>query len=145
VSDSALCLLVMVGALLIAAGCSRPLNVAVATANAAAVGLEVTRAAIIEARKAEQLAAARRVVGDRSDPAVKAEQLDRAQAVGHEYRKIWDAYDAAWQAWATAARFIHEAQLLEKAGKEPDLQTITKLLIALADAQRKLSEVFQHD
>ena len=140
-TDSLLHLLVLVGAILIAAGCSRPLNVAVATANAAAVGLQVTRDAIVEQRKTEQIAAARRVRGDRSDPAVRAEQLDRATEVGRRYRKAWDVYDSARDAWMAAAAGIRMARELEDAGAKGDVAEVAMLLRLLAISQQQLLTV----
>lgn len=134
-------LLLIVGAMLILVGCTRPLNVAAATANLANESLKVERAKIWASRKATQLAAAARVEGDRSDPAVAAEQLDRVAIVGREYRKLWDLYDVAWHAWARAARIIHAAQQLEAAGGTPNMEAIAELLLVLAEAQRDLSEV----
>lgn len=133
--------LLMVAALLLFVSCTRPLNGAAVAANLANESLKVEYAKIWASRKSDQLAAAARVEGDRSDPAVRSEQRRRVAIVGREYRKVWDLYDVAWNAWARAARIIHAAQLLEKAGGSPDLRTIAQLLLVLADAQHKLSEV----
>lgn len=130
-------LLVLVGALLIAAGCQRPLDAAVRSANAAAIALTATHAAIVEQRRLDQIAAARRVVGDRDDPAVRAEQLDRAAEVGRKYRKAWEAYDKARAAWVTVVAAIKTSQLTEG---EP-LAGVTRLLMVLAECMRELEEI----
>lgn len=135
-------LIFLVGAMLIAAGCTRPLSVAVHVANTAAVGLKATHGGIAAASRSAQRAAARRVVGERDDPSVRAEQVDRATEAGRRYRPAWNAYDAARAAWIAVADGIRMAQQVEAAGGEPDVQLVAALLVVLADAQRELTEVF---
>lgn len=128
-------LLVLVGALIIAAGCQRPLDAAIVSANVAAASLTAAHGAITEARRADQLAAARRVVGDRDDPAVRAEMLDRAAQGGVEYREAWDAYTAARRVWLAVVEAIQVAQA---AGDDVDLADVERLLVALAREMRAL-------
>ena len=105
-SQSAAYLLIFVGALLIASGCAHPLDVAVTAANTAAKDLHAVHAALTKARRVEQRAAARRVLGDRDDRRVRAEQLDRAHAVGLRYQHAWDAYARARKAWLVTVRML---------------------------------------
>jgi len=133
--------LVLVGALLIVAGCTHPLEAAIVSANGAAAGLKATHAAIHTASVSAQRDAARRVVGDRSNPAVRAEQLDRARQAGAKYRPAWDAYAAAREIWLLVADAINEAKAAEAAGLEPDLQMVAAMLAVLANAQKELEQV----
>jgi len=133
-------LLVLVGALLLAAGCSRPLDAAVLSANAAATTLEATHHLLTEQRRADEAEAARRVRGDRSDPAVRAEQLDRALAVGRKYRRAWDAYDVAYHAWAATVATIQAAQAGHKNAAASLFHALQEVAMAIQAMQRAAQE-----
>ena len=130
-------LCVCVGVLLLLAGCTRPLQTATATANAAAHTLKAAHADLGLRYKADQIAAAKRVIGDRSDPATKAEQRDRVAAVRARYRPIWDGYAIAYEAWLEVVSAIEVAQQVDGAGGALDLVTITDLLRVLLTSQRR--------
>lgn len=134
---------ILVGAILVLAGCSHPLDAAVATANAAALSLKAAHGTIGDASRSDQREAANRVQGDRSDPAVIAEQLDRAREAGAKYRPVWNAYNSAVCAWYSAVEAIQAAQAAEEAGAEPDMQRIGALLTALAQSLKSLEEARQ--
>ncbi len=132
--------LIMVGALLIAAGCTHPLDAAVVSANAAAHSLTAAHGAITRASRSAQRDAARRVVGDRDNPSVRAEQIDRATEAGKRFRSAWDAYAAARETWIVTVEGIKAAQAAEEAGAEPDTQLVAALVKALAGALKQLEE-----
>lgn len=138
--DIGAALLVVVGALLILAGCARPLDAAVISANAAAITLQATHDEIATASRAAQREAASRVLGDRSDPAVRAEQIDRARLAGATFRPAWEAYSTARAAWVAVVAAIVVAQQTD----EPDLDAITQALLALAEALAGLGDA-THD
>jgi len=102
-------LLVLLGALLVAAGCD-PLRAATVAANAAARTLVTTQTAMAGEYRAAQIAAAKRVQGDRSDPTVRAEVQDRAQMVRSAWETAWGTYHAAYSAWAILVAAIHAAE-----------------------------------
>ena len=125
-------LLIMVGVLLMASGCARPMDTLVSTANTAAVTLTAAHTTLMATRKAQQIEAAKRVAGDRADPAVRAEQLERARLVGVRYRPAWTAYEIARAAWITSVAAIKVAQ------QTGDVATA---LVALARLAELLAEL----
>ncbi len=137
-SDKLAWLLVFVGAMLIAAGCARPLDTAVVTANTAAAALVEARATLIEHRAKAQREAAKRVKGSRSDPSVRQEQLDRAEMVGRRYRPAFQSYETARKFWVAAVATIKVAQRHRDAGVEPNLEAVASALAELAEAQKRL-------
>src|SRR5690606_38676457 len=112
--------------------CSRPLDTAVATSNAAAHALSAAHASLTVASRAEQLEAARTVEGDRSDPIVQSTQLRAAAEVGRRYRPAWAAYSAARAAWLALVGVLEVAL----AGGDVSPWEITRRLAELASAQR---------
>lgn len=137
-NDHIAALMILLGALLICSGCTRPLDVAAATANAAAVTLKATRAELVAARAREQADAAGRVRGDRAEHAVRAEQLDRAAAVGKRYQDAFTAYDVARAAWVALVAAIQVAAQLDEAGGVADVEQLAQMISILAAAQREL-------
>lgn len=131
-------LLVLVGLLLLAAGCSRPLDTAVASANAAAVAIEAAHTTLARRYREDQLDAARRVRGERSDPTTRAEQRDRVQTVRARYAPLWEAYRAARQSWLAAVDVLVAARAAENAGLAVDVATVTDALQHLAAASAHL-------
>jgi hypothetical protein len=130
-------MIILIGLTLLATGCVSALGTATATANAAAEGLKAAHADLGLRYKADQVAAAKRVQGDRSDPTVKAEQRDRVRAVRTKYRPLWDAYAVVYEAWVDVVAAIEVAQQVDGAGGALDLVTITDLLRTLLSAQRR--------
>ena len=137
-SDRLAYALMICGIMLIASGCANPLGAAVATANAAAAGLRVTHAELAENYRADQIEAAARVQGDRSDPSVRAEQRDRVEAVRDRYADAWSAYSLAREAWVSAVAMIDVAISAFDAGGLPAMSEVGAQLLQLARAQRAM-------
>ena len=129
---------VLVGLLLLAAGCERPLATAVATANAAAISIEAAHETLARRYRTDQLEAARRVRGDRADATVRAEQHDRVAAVRRRYRPAWEAYGAARSAWLAAVEAIVTAQQAGEVGLAVDMAGILAALQELGAATGQL-------
>jgi hypothetical protein len=137
-TDRAAWLLVLLGLAMIAGGCARPLDTAIATTNAAADVLRVSHAELSSRYREEQLAAARRVQGDRSDPTVRAEQRDRVSVVRERWRPIWLAYGAARRAWVAAVVAVDAATAADDRGDEPGMRVVVDALRELARTHGEL-------
>jgi len=133
----------LVGMALLVTGCSRPLATATATANAAAHSLKATQEALAERYREDQLAAAKRVQGDRSDPSVKAEQRDRVRQVRARYRPLWDAYAIAYEAWLEAVTAIEIAEQIDGADSGLEMVGVIEAVRQLVRSQRRLVSMFQ--
>lgn len=70
------------------------LSVATQQSNAMAHELSATYAQLKERSKADQIAAAKAVSGDRSDPLTQIKQLQAAEKAARRYDKAWAAYGA---------------------------------------------------
>lgn len=135
-------LVVLLGLAMIAAGCSRPLDTAIATANATADVLRVTHAELSERYGAEQIAAAKRVRGDRADPSVRAEQRDRVSIVRERWRPVWSAYGLVYGAWIAAVVALDAVIAATDRGDDADLSGAIEALRDLAGRQGEfISEI----
>jgi len=144
-NESIAYLLLVLGFVLFCTGCRSPLGTATASANVAAHTLRAAHAQLGQQYKADQVKAASRVTGDRSDPAIKTEQRNRVAAVRARYRPIWDGYAIAYEAWLEVVSAIEVAQQVDGAGGALDLVTITDLLRVLLTSQRRwVALVRQH-
>lgn len=131
-------ILILVGLLLLAGGCTRPLDTAIAASNAAAASLRMVQVEMARRYHAEQLEAARRVQADRSSEAVRAEQRDRVEAVRRRWAEAWLAYEQAWSAWRRATEVLASMRRAEDLGEAPDLARIGVLLGDLVRAHQDL-------
>jgi hypothetical protein len=139
-TDRLLWTLLLLGALLVAAGCTRPIDAAAITANTAAAALRATESALAAAYRQAQRDAAARVGGDRADATVRAEVRDRVDAERARWALAWEAYDAAYSSWAITVAAIHAARQAEDAGFAPDVAGLAVLLSDLAESVRLLGE-----
>lgn len=130
--------LIVLGLALISTGCARPLDVAVASANATAAHLQATHEQLKTSYQDDQLAAARRVKGDRSDPAVKAEQRDRVGQVRADYAPLWEAYGAAHDAWKDLLSVLVGARARQDMGLMPEMAPIADALALVVKTSRLL-------
>ena len=123
---------------LLVAGCGRPIDTAILSANAAAVSLDAANEILSSRYRADQLAAARRAHGDPASAATKAERRDRVEAVRLNYRPAWAAYSAARSAWLSLAQGIGAAIEAEARGASVPEVELVLLVQALARAQTEL-------
>ena len=134
----------MMGALLLQAGCARPIDTATATANAAAIVLERAHDQMADRYKAEQIAAAQRVnappiiSSEAEEKAIKAEKRDRVLAVRAKWAGAWAAYVKARASWVAMAASIRVAKNLDDQGVPASLGDVLNLLADVSRAQREL-------
>ncbi len=133
----------LLGLAMLVSGCSRPLATATATSNAAAIVLKDTHEDLAQRYRSDQLAAAKHVQGDRSDPSVKAQQRDRVRQVRARYRPLWDAYAIAYEAWLEAVVAIEIAEQIDGADSALEMIGVIEAVRELVRSQRRLVTMFE--